>query len=162
MAVAACCIATLTAADPSIEKQWGRLRRRVLKPAVEKVGAGWAGFHAFRHTYASLHIERGTNIVRLSRLLGHHKPSFTLDVYAHMLDDGYGEPLKLDSELGSVLVSLDAGVGTSRPGPPGSCSRAMTAMLDVSSGLASQATTRRCRATNPNSGSTPPRLRTME
>ena len=59
----------------------------------------WVGFHAFRHSFASIHIERGTNIVRLSRLLGHHKASFTLDVYSHMLDDGYGDPLDLDAEL---------------------------------------------------------------
>ena len=75
------------------------LRRSVLKPAAEEADAAWAGFHAFRHTFASLHIERGTNIVQLSRLLGHHKPSFTLDVYAHLLDDGLGEPLDLDAEL---------------------------------------------------------------
>jgi integrase len=58
-----------------------------------------AGFHAFRHAFASLHIERGTNIVRLSRLLGHHKPSFTLDVYAHLLDDGLGDPLDVGAEI---------------------------------------------------------------
>jgi len=75
------------------------LRRQVLKPAAQEADVGWAGFHAFRHTFASLHIERGTNIVRLSRLLGHHKASFTLDTYAHLLDDGMGEPLDLDAEL---------------------------------------------------------------
>ncbi len=70
-----------------------------------------AGFHAFRHTFASLQIEGGTNIVRLSRLLGHDKPSFTLDVYAHMLDDGWGEPLDLDAELtaGSDQDVIDGG-----------------------------------------------------
>jgi hypothetical protein len=40
--------------------------------------------------------------VRLSRLLGHHKPSFTLDVYAHLLDDGLGDPLDLDAELAAA------------------------------------------------------------
>lgn len=107
-------VAGLDPVSPATEKQWGRLafpsatggpmdadnlRRRVLRPATEEADVSWAGFHAFRHSFASLHIERGTNIVRLSRLLGHHKPSFTLDVYSHMLDDGYGEPLDLDAEL---------------------------------------------------------------
>ncbi|HUR86340.1 MAG TPA: tyrosine-type recombinase/integrase [Solirubrobacteraceae bacterium] len=78
------------------------LRRRVLAPATEEADVSWAGFHAFRHSFASLHIERGTNIVRLSRLLGHHKASFTLDVYAHLLDDGLGEPLSVDAELARV------------------------------------------------------------
>lgn len=90
------------------------LRRRVLKPAAEEADAAWAGFYAFRHTFASMHIERGTNIVRLSRLLGHHKASFTLDVYAHMLDDGYGAPLELDDELATVAAS-EAADGARRP-----------------------------------------------
>jgi integrase len=67
----------------------------------------WAAFHAFRHTFASIHIERGTNIVRLSRLLGHHSPAFTLNVYGHMLDDGYGEPLDLDAELATAKIPAD-------------------------------------------------------
>lgn len=107
-------IASLPEPSPTMVKKWGHLlfpsatgapmsqenlRRRVLKPAAEEAGCGWAGFHAFRHTFASLHIERATNIVRLSRLLGHHKASFTLDVYSHMLDDGYGDPLDIDAEL---------------------------------------------------------------
>jgi len=39
--------------------------------------------HDLRHTYASMRIANGTDIVRLSRDLGHAKASFTLDVYAH-------------------------------------------------------------------------------
>jgi len=108
-------VAALPALAPDVESECGRLvfaspsgtpkdpnnlRRKVLKPAAEEADVAWAGFHAFRHTFASMHIERGTNIVRLSRLLGHHKASFTLDVYSHMLDDGYGDPLDLDAELG--------------------------------------------------------------
>lgn len=54
------------------------LRRRYLKPLAEEVGAPWAGFHTFRHTFASLHIAAGTNIVQLSRVLGHHSAAFTL------------------------------------------------------------------------------------
>jgi len=61
------------------------LRRRVLKPLVQEVGAPWAGFHTFRHTFASLHLSNGTNIVQLSRVLGHHSPAFTLSRYTHML-----------------------------------------------------------------------------
>jgi site-specific recombinase XerD len=46
------------------------LRRRMLKPLVEEAGAGWAAFHTFRHTFASIHISEGTDIVTLSRALG--------------------------------------------------------------------------------------------
>lgn len=61
------------------------LRRRVLKPLVQEVGAPWAGFHTFRHTFASMHLSNGTNIVQLSRVLGHHSPAFTLSRYTHLL-----------------------------------------------------------------------------
>jgi len=61
------------------------LRSRMLKPLVRKIGAPWAGFHTLRHTYASLQLARGVNIVQLSRVLGHHSPAFTLSVYTHLL-----------------------------------------------------------------------------
>jgi len=62
----------------------GNLRRRVLKPLVEEVDAPWAGFHTFRHTFASLHLSQGTNLLQLSRALGHHSPAFTLAHYTHL------------------------------------------------------------------------------
>jgi integrase len=61
------------------------LRRRVLKPLVEEVDAPWAGFHAFRHTFASIHLSQGTNLLQLSRALGHHSAAFTLTRYTHLL-----------------------------------------------------------------------------
>lgn len=61
------------------------LRRRVLKPLVEEVDAPWAGLHTFRHTFASIHLSQGTNLLQLSRALGHHSPAFTLTRYTHLL-----------------------------------------------------------------------------
>jgi integrase len=75
------------------------LRWRVLRPAAGEADLSWAGLHTFRHTFASLHIDRGTNVVQLSKLLGHHSPAFTLDTYAHLLDGNVGEALDLDAEL---------------------------------------------------------------
>ena len=40
-------------------------------------------------------IAEGRNIVQVSRWLGHHSPSFTLDVYAHLMDEGMGDALVL-------------------------------------------------------------------
>src|SRR4051794_2231256 len=79
--------------------QYSNLMRRVLKPAADEAGVPWAGSHTFRHTFASRHIERGTNVLQLSRLLGHNSPSFTLDRYGHLMDAGMGEPLDLDAEI---------------------------------------------------------------
>lgn len=65
--------------------EYGNLLRRHLKPFVEEVNAPWAGFHTFRHTFASLHLSRGTNLLQLSRALGHHSAAFTLSRYTHLL-----------------------------------------------------------------------------
>ena len=56
----------------------------------EEVDAPWAGFHTFRHTFASLHLSQGTNLLQLSRALGHHSPAFTLTRYTHLLPGGRG------------------------------------------------------------------------
>jgi integrase len=47
-------------------------------------------FHALRHTHASQLIDRGVDIVTISKRLGHADPSITLKVYAHLFrqDDG--------------------------------------------------------------------------
>lgn len=71
------------------------LRSRMLKPLVRKIGAPWAGFHTLRHTYASLQLARGVNIVQLSRVLGHHSPAFTLSVYTHLLPGEEAPALEL-------------------------------------------------------------------
>jgi len=73
----------------------GNLRRRVLKPLAGEVGAPWAGFHTFRHTFASLHLSQGTNLLQLSRALGHHSPAFTLTRYTHLLPGDETPVLKL-------------------------------------------------------------------
>lgn len=74
----------------------GNLRRRHLKPIMEEVNAPWAGFHTFRHTFASLHLSQGTNLLQLSRALGHHSAAFTLSRYTHLLPGDEAPPLDLD------------------------------------------------------------------
>lgn len=44
-------------------------------------------FHALRHTFASRAMEQGMDVKTLSVLLGHYSVSFTLDTYAHVLND---------------------------------------------------------------------------
>jgi integrase len=85
--------------DPS------NLRPRVLKPLVRQAGAPWAGFHTFRHTFASLHLKRGTNLLQLSRALGHHSPAFTLTRYTHLLpgEEAPALDLRCSSQEGNAL-----------------------------------------------------------
>lgn len=84
------------------------LASRTLKPAAEEAGAPWAGFHAFRHFCASALISEGRNIVQVSRWLGHHSPSFTLDVYAHLMDEGVGTALNINAVSGPTSVPIAA------------------------------------------------------
>ena len=65
--------------------------RRGLAAAITKAGLDGEGeprlrFHDLRHTFASLLIAQGLNVVFVSRQLGHASPSFTLDVYGGLFD----------------------------------------------------------------------------
>jgi integrase len=76
----------------------GNLRRRVLQPAAEEACL-WSGFgfHAFRHTCASLLFAEGRNAVQVQRWLGHHSAAFTLATYVHLLDGDIGAPLEISA-----------------------------------------------------------------
>ena len=75
------------------------IRHRVLTPAAERAGLPRVGFHAFRHTCASMLIERGLSPLRLQRWMGHHSAAYTLDVYGHLIDAELAPPLDLGEEL---------------------------------------------------------------
>lgn len=57
------------------------LRRRVLKPAAERAGIPWAGWHTLRHTCGTLLVREGWPVTAVQRFLGHHSAAFTLAVY---------------------------------------------------------------------------------
>ncbi len=85
------------------------LRRRVVKPVAEEIGAPWAGFHTFRHTCASLLFSRGDNAVQVQRRLGHHSPAFTLERYVHLLSGEQAQALDLGHELEAVKELSEGG-----------------------------------------------------
>lgn len=90
------------------------VHRRVLKPAAAEAGVGWAGFHTFRHTCASMLISEGRNVLQASRWLGHHSPEFTLRTYSHLMDEGVGGGLRIVKGG----VSNVSGKGTEPHGNP--------------------------------------------
>jgi integrase len=75
------------------------LREDVLRPARKEASLPWVGFHAFRHTCATLLFAEGRNAVQVQRWLGHHSPAFTLATYVHLLDGDLGAPLNLAPQL---------------------------------------------------------------
>lgn len=75
------------------------MRRDTLRPLMEEIGMAGAGFHAMRHTFASLQLARGVNMLQLSRMLGHHSAAFTLSRYCHLLEGDEAPALDLDEAL---------------------------------------------------------------
>lgn len=75
------------------------IRKRNLKPLMQEIGAPWAAFHTLRHTYASIQLARGVNVLQLSRVLGHHSPAFTLSRYCHLLEGDEAPALDLADDL---------------------------------------------------------------
>jgi integrase len=62
--------------------------------------------HDLRHTYGSHLVRSGLDIVRISRQLGHAKPSITLDVYSHEFEQArHADDVqaKLTASFGGIL-----------------------------------------------------------
>jgi Phage integrase family len=66
-------------------------------------------YHTLRHTCGSLLFEAGRNVKQVSEWLGHADPSFTLNTYVHLLDEGIGDAEFMDGvftaspELGQAM-----------------------------------------------------------
>jgi integrase len=80
--------------------------RRVFAPAARSAGVNdGISPNQLRHHAASYWIRKGANILQVSKLLGHSKPSITLDVYASLFSD---DLLRLAS-IPAGLPELPAG-----------------------------------------------------
>lgn len=66
---------------------------------LAKAGIPRIRFHDLRHTAASLLLNHGVPIIVVSRMLGHSKPSVTLDIYAHLYQESQGEAAELMDKL---------------------------------------------------------------
>jgi len=56
-------------------------------------------FHDLRHTAASLMLNNSFPPIIVSRILGHVKPSITLDLYGHLFHEVQGEVAEIMDEL---------------------------------------------------------------
>ncbi len=55
------------------------------KGLLSDLGFEHRGFHHTRHTAATLMLSAGVPIHEVSRILGHARPSITLDIYSHWI-----------------------------------------------------------------------------
>jgi integrase len=71
-------------------ESYGNIMRRVFYPLQVKTGITGRdgkpkfGFHALRHTCATLMIEQGWPVKKIQAILGHSSISMTMDVYGHL------------------------------------------------------------------------------
>ncbi|HEM3683594.1 TPA: site-specific integrase [Streptococcus suis] len=65
--------------------------RRMLHGFLDTVGVDQAGFHAFRHTHASLLLNAGVQYKQLQHRLGHAKLEMTMNIYAHLSEESLKE-----------------------------------------------------------------------
>jgi integrase len=85
--------------------------RRGLDVAVNRAGLAMTPrlrFHDLRHTFASLLIAEGADVVFASRKLGHASVKTTLDVYAHLFDaveHGRRARAALEAAFGKIVES---------------------------------------------------------
>jgi integrase len=97
------------------------LMSRVLKPAAVNAGLGewvktprgrraesWVGFHTFRHTCATELFRYGWNAMQVQKFLGHHRGSFTLDTYVHLLPEDLPEPPTMAPRVGNERATQAA------------------------------------------------------
>jgi integrase len=63
---------------------YSNMVQRHFQPALATACLPLIRFHDLRHTYASIQIHKGLDIVYISRQLGHSKPSVTIDIYGHL------------------------------------------------------------------------------
>ena len=66
---------------------------------LEQAGLPRIRFHDLRHTAASLMLNHNVPIIVVSRILGHSRPSITLDVYGHLYMEMQDEAARIIDEL---------------------------------------------------------------
>ncbi|MEH7307947.1 site-specific integrase [Neobacillus drentensis] len=69
---------------------------RVMKRIRESVNVIQIRFHDIRHTHASILINEGVDIVKISARLGHSNPRITLETYAHLVPN-------VDNEVADIF-----------------------------------------------------------
>jgi integrase len=80
----------------------GNFRRRVFSPAAARTGVN----ERSSPLGCALRRAHGANVYAVQRMVGHSKPSITLDVYGELWDDSQGTlPAQLDAAIRAEMVA---------------------------------------------------------
>jgi len=92
------------------------MRRDWFDAAATAVGLKGLTPHELRHTAASLAVSAGANVLAVQRMLGHSKPSVTLDVYSDLFDSDLDDLSTRMDEVRSETRKVRIRYGRSRRG----------------------------------------------
>jgi integrase len=84
---------------------------RDFKEILEKAGLPEIRFHDLRHSAASIMLKHNIPVLTVSRILGHSKPSVTLDIYGHLIPG-------MQSFAAKVMDEVIMPMQVSLPNPP--------------------------------------------
>ena len=81
--------------------------RIALNRILKASGVTKIRFHDLRHTAASILLNSNVALIKVSRMLGHSKPSVTLDIYTHLINDQTREAANvMDRLVTPILVEI--------------------------------------------------------
>lgn len=85
----------------------GNFRRRVFAPASVRAEVNHGlQVNDLRHSAVSFAVAHGANVYTVQRMVGHSRPSFTLDVYGELWDDSQEQlATKLDEAIRAEMVA---------------------------------------------------------
>ncbi len=84
---------------------------RSFKPLIKAASVPVIRFHDMRHTAASLMLNQGVPIFKVSKILGHARPSITSDIYGHVVPnamDGIGDMMD------ELITPIESGIEVKR------------------------------------------------
>jgi integrase len=82
--------------------------RREFNRVLKEAGVPKIRFHDLRHTAASIMLSHKIPVVIVSKILGHSKPSVTMDIYYHFMPSSNEEAVKLMDDLTPIAVEISS------------------------------------------------------
>ncbi len=82
--------------------------RREFNRVIKRAGVPKINFHGLRHTAASIMLSHKIPVVIVSRILGHSRPSTTIDIYYHFIPATNDEAVKLMDDLNPIAVEIES------------------------------------------------------